>query len=344
MNDDIDGLVPMRSFKVLDRDMPRLSGMRLLAERLGLSAAKAREMTRDRSPEEGVAEERRSLDRLPKCFVTFDILMTDVLHTGYGELKHIGIGRRYLVNKVLRAVLAGKCDAEDVTGSAGDFLPRSWMIPSRAKSMHDIQVRCLEEFMVGEAKLLKSVRVRLGKASTHVLLELERNCSAIRSLSRGAYASGRSGLRAFSDMLVAYRKRLFRETRLFDFKNRKRRRRVKAWTSGKSKDFQSATKRKAHMGFSVFLRSVYDLRKLLDPNVPNWFRRPTDDDWAEGMRGRGSRRPPFFKRSNMLRRYGIGPVPGISGPVDEDTWRSLKTDWSLDEARGLLKEVGSKSN
>lgn len=56
MNDDIDGLVPMRGFEVLDRDMSRLSGMRLLAERLGLSATKAREMTRDRSPEDGVAE------------------------------------------------------------------------------------------------------------------------------------------------------------------------------------------------------------------------------------------------------------------------------------------------
>jgi hypothetical protein len=291
-----------------------------------------------------VLEERRSLDRLPKCFVTFDILMTDVLHAGYDEVRRLGIGRRYLVNRVLRAVFSGKCDAADPTGRAGDFAPRSWMDRARAEAVLELQTRCLGEFRTGEARLLKSVRVRLGKASTHVLLELERNCSAIRSLSRGAYASGRSGLEAFSDMLVAYRKRLFRETRLFDYKNRKRRRRVKAWTSGKSKDFVSAAKRKAHMGFSVFLRSVCDLRKLLDPNVPNWFRRPTDEDWAEGMRGEGSRRPPFFKRRNMLRRYGIGPVPGISGPVDEDTWRSLRTDWSLSEARELLKDAGPESD
>lgn len=339
----LDGLLPMREYTRIDAKTPVRDGMRVFAKRLGLSAAKVRAMVRDRCPAGSAAEERRSLDKIPRSFVAFDVMFTDVLHAGYDEVRHLGIGRRYLVNKVLRAVFSGKCDAADPTGRAGDFSPRSWMDQSTAEEVLKLQARCLEEFRTGEAGLLKSVRVRLGKASTHVLLELERNCSAIRSLSRGAYASGCSGLRAFSDMLVAYRKRLFRETRLFDFKNRKRRRRVKAWTSGKSKDFQSATKRKAHMGFSVFLRSVYDLRKLLDPNVPNWFRRPTDEDWAEGLRGEGSRRPPFFKRSNMLRRYGIGPVPGISGPVDEDTWRSLKTDWSLDEARGLLKEVGSKS-
>jgi len=338
----LDGLVPLREFESIDKDMTPQEGVRILCRRLGTTPARVRREVRDRHPSGHPKEERRSLDRChPKCFLRFDIMFTDVLHTCYWEMKHLGLGRRYLVNKILRAVLAGMCDAEDPTGAAGDFSPRSWTGDLRAGATKEVQLKCLDALKRGEAKLLQSVKVRLRKASTQVLLELEQRCPAIRSMSRKAYASGASGLRWLSDMLTEYRRRFYRETRFDDFRNRMRRVKKKASTSGRSKTFRIAVLRKAHMSFSVFLRGMNDLRKLLDPSVPSWYRRPTDDDWKEGLRG--SRIPVGISRGTTFRKYGLGPVPGIDGPLPAEEWARTRTDWSLSEARALFRaNTGSR--
>jgi hypothetical protein len=323
---ELEGLTPIQTFPVVDRPMSIGEGIEIMAHRLGLSGGRIRELARDRYPSRNPVEEGRSISKFKiKCFLRSDIIFTDILHTGYEELKHIGLGRRYLINKILRAVVAGTCDSVDPTGLSGDFPPRSWLGEEKARYVKSVQEKCLKAVKHDDAKLLKSIKVRLRGISTQILISLAERCDAIRTISRRFIQDGLgSGLRGFSNMLVSYRKRFIYQTRTFDCKNRKKRSKRKY--KGRSK---------SHKGFSVFVRSVCDLRKLLDPSIPNWYRRPTDEDRNESGKSEdiNTRKPFHYKRISTFRKYGFSSIPGITEPVKAEEWNALRVDWTMSEAR-----------
>lgn len=323
---ELEGLNPIMTFPVVDKPMSIGEGIEIMAHRLGLSGGRIRELARDRYPSRNPVEEGRSISKFKiKCFLRSDIIFTDILHTGYKELKFIGLGRRYLINRILRAVLAGTCDSVDTTGLAGDFPPRSWLPDEKAEYIKEIQTKCLRRMKHDDAKLLKSIKVRLRGISTQILISLSEHCDAIRTISRRFIQDGLgSGLRGFSNMLVSYRKKFLYQTRTFDCKNRKKRSKRKY--KGRSR---------SHKGFSIFVRSVCDLRKLLDPSIPNWYRRPTDNDWNESGKTEdiNTRKPFHYRRISTFKKYGFGSIPGITEPVKAEEWKDLKIDWTMDEAR-----------
>lgn len=322
----LEGIEPVRTYPIVDKQMSIGEGIEIMAHRLGLSGGKIRELARDRYPSPTPVEEKRSISKFKiKCFVRSDIVFTDILHTGYEELKNLGLGRRYLINKILRAVVAGTCDSVDTTGLAGDFPPRSWLSKEKAEYIKDVQLKSLHAVKQEDAKLLKSIKVRLKRISTQILISLSEHCDAIRTISRRFIQDGLGGgLRGFSNMLISYRKKFLYQTRKEDCKNRKKRSKRK---------YQ--IRALAHKGSSFFVRSICDLRKLLDPSIPNWYRRPTDDDWFEnGLTEDINTRKPFhFKRISTFRKYGFGSIPGITEPVKAEEWRTLKFDWTISEAR-----------
>lgn len=314
--------------------MTQSEGLKLLSGRLGFTGGRLRRLVRDRYPLGCPKEEKRGLRSCcVKCFLRSDIMFTDVLHAGYDELKYLGIGRRYLTNKILRSIVAGECDAQDWTRVAGDFQPRSWMSPRKAERMREVQERCLYLVKNVNAKLLQSVKVRLRNASTHILLEISENCDRIRSMVReAALVKEGSGLRRFSRFLVEYRNRFNLETRKIDIRNRKIAKKKRKFHRTSSKPYGTVGRRMAHLGFSVLTRGLTDLRKLVDPNMPNWFRRPTDSDWSEGM-GPNGRKPRTFNRKTTFVRHGLGDIPGVTTPVSSDEWFDLRTDWKMAEVK-----------
>lgn len=318
----------------MNKPMSQREGLRILAGRLGLSGGKLNELVRDRYPVGFPKEEKRGLRTCTvKCFLKSDIMFTDVLHTGYGELKYLGIGRRYLINKILRAVVAGTCDSMDGTGMAGDFPPRSWMVPFKAEKMRLVQKKSLSLVKDENSRLLQSIKVRLRSASTQILEHMALHCDAIRAnVGKATSNDPGCGLRCLSDILVAYRKKFFNRVRSDDLKNRRRARRKSKFHRKPTEAFGTVSRRLAHAGYSVLFRGMTDLKKLLDPSVPNWYRRPTDEDWKEGMRN-GHRIPKSFRRVSMFKRYGLGSIPGLTEPLTDDEWTHAKTDWSMDEVR-----------
>lgn len=333
----LEGITAIREFPRISGKMTQKDGIRLLAKRLGLTGGRLKELVRDRYPTGNPKEEKRGLNTcLVKCFLKSDIMFTDILHTDYDELKHLGIGRRYLTNKILRAVVAGTCDSMDPTGKAGDFPPRSWMDKDKAERMRVIQEKSLNIVKVENAKLLQSIKVRLRMAATQILVYMARHCDAIRTtVCRAAVSDRSNGLRCLSDILVAYRNKFYRRVRSDDLKNRRRARRKSKFHRKPTEAFGTVSRRLAHAGYSVLFRGMTDLKKLLDPNVPNWYRRPTDEDWTEGMRN-GHRIPKTFCRKAMFRRYGLGSIPGLTEPVTDTEWGNLKTDWSMKEAKSSV--------
>lgn len=334
----LEGIIAVREFPKITGKMTQKEGIKLLAGRLGLTGGKLQELVRDRYPVGNPKEEKRGLKTCTvKCFLKSDIMFTDILHTDYEELKYLGIGRRYLINKILRAVVSGTCDSIDPTGKAGDFPPRSWMNSVKAEKMRIIQEKSLNIVKVENARLLQSVKVRLRSVATHILVYMAMHCDAIRTtVHRSALIDKSSGLRCLSDLLIAYRDKFYRRVRSDDLKNRRRARRKSKFHRKRTESFGTVSRRLAHAGFGVLYRGVTDLRKLLDPEIPNWYRRPTDEDWTEGMRN-GHRIPKTFCRKAMFRRYGLGPIPGLTVPVQDSDWNDLKTDWSVKEAKDLFK-------
>ena len=328
--------------------MTQKEGIVLLTGRLGLTGGKLQELVRDRYPVGSPKEEKRGLRTCTvKCFLKSDIMFTDILHTDYEELKHLGIGRRYLMNKILRAVVSGTCDSIDPTGRSGDFPPRSWMDRGKAEKIRAVQEKSLNIVKVENARLLQSIKVRLRAAATHILVYMAMHCDAIRTtVCRSALMDQSSGLRCLSDLLVAYRDKFYRRVRSDDLKNRRRARRKSKFHRKPTENFGTVSRRLAHARFSVLYRGVTDLRKLLDPEVPNWYRRPTDEDWTEGMRcgEEGHRIPKTLCRKAMFRRYGLGSIPGLTEPVNDTDWFSLKTDWSVKEAKDLFNDSNNDSN
>lgn len=330
---EIDGIVPMRDFRRIDSKMSQKDGMKLLAGRLGLSAEKVRKLVRDRYPCGCPKEERRGFSSCyVKCFLMSDILFTDVLHVGYEELAHLGVGRRYLCNRILRAVVAGTCDAIDRSGKSGDFPPRSWMDERSAEITRKVQEDALNTVKSDKKELLQSIKVRMRNMSTQVLLDIADHCDAIRSrVAKSASRDPWSGLECLSGILRECRSRFYRVARSDDLKNRRRARRKSKFHRKPTEGFGTVSRRLAHAGFSVLLRGLTDLRKLMDPAVPNWYRRPTDPDWEEGLRG--SRKPVVLKRRAMFDRYGLGSVPGITEPIDASEWGKVRTDWTMSEVK-----------
>ena len=340
--EEMDDLFSVVEYRTIDGPMSLKDGMHVLLGRLGMSCGKARKAVRDRYPSVAPKEERRSMgDFRVKCFVRSDILFTDVLHAGYDELRHLGIGRRYLVNKVLRAVVSGTCDAYDCTGQSGDFPPRSWLTQDAASSAMDVQSRAIMEVKVDGAKLLKSVKVRMQRASTDVLKCLSERCAEIRKGVREAVIKGEmTGLEYLSGVLDGFKDEYTYRIRVFDIKNRRKRAKMRRRIrpdkyETKKRPFERNTKsrQKSHIAFGLFLRGITDLRKLLDPSVPNWYRRPTDEDWTEGSRPGFSRKPVCMNRRALFRRNGLGDIPGITISIGAEDWSSARTDWTVDEAR-----------
>lgn len=341
----------VQEFPVIDKKMSLAEGMKILAHRLNLSGARIQKLARDRCPMGSVKEERGSLKTFNvKCFLKSDIVFSDILHSGYHELKFLGIGRRYLINKILRSVLAGICDALDPTGQAGDFPPKSWMTTDQAERLTGMQQIAISVMKKDNAKLLQSLKVRLRRMATHVLLCIVAYISAIRKEVKKVSAKRLDmGVRRFSDLLCEYKDRFDYKVRKEDHKNRRKavkRRRKKRYMLFKSKKHYSGTNRLRnalkktyeHMGASVLTRGLTDLRKTLDPTVPNWYRRPTDEDWNEGQRS-DRRKPRTFRRKALFRKYGLGDIPGLTEPVTAQEWFGLRTDYTAQEVRDSFKKT-----
>lgn len=330
----------MREYRRIEGPTPLKEGMMILAGRLGLSWERIRRLARDRHPSPVPKEERHSRDKFRcRCFLRSDIIFTDVLHTGYEELRHVGLGRWYLTCRILRAVVAGTCDYHDRSGQAGDFPPRSWMDSCAAERMKDLQERCLREVRSGEPGLMKSIQVRLRRVATPALMVLADSSGMIRSAVRRRLEAGTgSGLRCLSDILIASRKNLFTRARYADVTNRTRRRQVRSQTR---RDRRSDVR--SHNSYSLLKRGLNDLRKLMDPAVPCWWRRPTDEDWSEGMAPGRQRRPVSLSRGVLMANHGFGEIPGLCTPLSADDWGKVRTDWTVAEARALKLKKGDEN-
>lgn len=351
----VDNLVPMIDFPRITKEMSISEGIKILSSRIGLSITQVQKLARDRCPLREVLEERRHTNTFKvKCFLKSDIIFSDILHTGYDELRFLGIGRRYLINKILRSILAGVCDALDPSGRSGDFPPRSWLTPDTAEKIKGVQLIGLNIVKKENVKQLQSIKVRLRRVATPILLALTEQISGIRKEVRKASKINLfSGLKRFSKILKDYKKKFYSKTREYDIGNRKKvlkkQKKRKAilikanWKYSGTRDLFKAVKRSESMrGYSLLARSLTALRKLVDPKVPNWYRRPTDIDWSEGIRSE-KRKPHQLHRRTLFRKYGLGDIPGITLPLSVENWSSVRTSWTTQEVRDLFEEDSKDS-
>ena len=336
-------------FRRVTERMELRDGMRILIRRLGLTVQKLHAMVRDRYPSADTKKENGHLGKFRiKCFLRSDITFSDVLHVGYDELALLGVGRRYLVNRILRTILSGMCDSLDTSGRAGDFPPRSWLTPDHAEFVRGVQEECIHAMKIENAGKLESLKARLRLMSTPLLISLSESCQVIRSEVRKASVRGLDkGIEKFSDMLKKFKKLFFYGTRKDDVKNRIRavrregrgllKYRPLAYYGKHRKLSNSVRRQRAHKAESTLRMSLTDLRKSLDPRIMNWYRRPSDPDWYEGMRS-DRRKPVLFNRKLVFRRHGLCEIPGITGDVTAEEWWSLRTDWKIAEVRRRFSE------
>ena len=77
---------------------------------------------------------------------------------------------------------------------------------------------------------------------------------------------------------------------------------------------------------------ITDLKRVLDPKIPYWYRRPSDIDWNEGERS-DKRKIRFNPSKSLIEKHGLKEVPGITIPIDPKDWNNIRTDWRLNEIR-----------
>ena len=325
----LDGLVGLQDYPRITGPVDFTEGILTMTRRLRLSPERVRRLAKDRCPVRPAKVENQAAKHFRfRHYLTFDVVYTDILHTGYEELKHLGLGRRYLKNRLLRAVLAGVCDGMDPTRRAGDFSPRSWMDEQTRKEVLKIQREVIRILEVEQAGLWRSVKVRFYRFSTAVLQAFCTRLPEIREMvGRESSLDPRNGLKAFSRYLsqtktACDRKRDYTRNWWWSHQRKTRRRRYyKIWKAQ-----------------STLTKACVELRRRLDPKQPCWYRRPTDADWREERKSSWSHHVfASLHRRDQLKNVGLGKIPGISAPINDTDWFFARTDWTVSEARALLK-------
>lgn len=344
------GLVPVREFPRLSPGIGLRDGLYLLMHRLGLSTARTLAAMRDRHPVyflNQVPKEQLNYYKLcRKCFLSFDLVFHDILHTDEDELRHVGMGRRYLLNRLLRTVLAGLCDSLDASGRAGDFPAYSGLPEDQAAKVRGVQETCLR-FMKEDpdgARLLQSLKVRIRRVATPVLKDLAKHAGSLRTeVRKGASEGLYGGMRRFSDLLVEIKGKFTYSVNKDELYKRKAARKKEkskhdrlyyVLTNGiyDRRIYKWGRRHGRNKAASILKKGLTDLRRFLDPSIPNWYRRPSDGDWEEGLRHeRRKLRGPTL--ANRLPQYGMGNLPGLTEPLDGSNWKDVRTDWTAQEAR-----------
>lgn len=341
---DLDGLQPLRDFPRITGKMSVHDGVLLLTRRLGLTPQRARERARRYTPTKPAKVENQAAWKLaPKNYLEFDVLYTEVLHTGYDELRHLGFGRRYLINRILRAVLAGICDGFDPSGRAGDFPDRTAFEQGVADEIFRIQRKAIQVMNIDGYHLLLSLKVRMQSMATSVLQALNGRLPDIRRLV-GAVArrDPGQGLRGFSDFLINFKKSF--EYRINGELQKSRRHatakrcrlglclfRTPPFYNGRKRVEREYARLRKKIPNRVLVKSQTDLRRRMDPNIPCWWRRPTDADWKEGRRKEP--KAPGLERKEIFARYGMSGIPGLTEPLRIEDWGKARTDWLIAEVR-----------
>lgn len=345
----IEGLEPMREFPRVTSEMPFTEGIQILMRRLGLNTDKVRKALRDRLPEGVCGQGDFHAYKLNvRHYLQFDLIFTDILHTGYEELKCLGLGRKYLINRIQRQLCAGLCDGLDPTGRTGDYPPQSWLDESLRKKVAETQLQVLD---LMDRKLFKkrhSLQVRMSQMSTGCLQALTEHLDEIRRLVRSlASKDSELGLKAFGDFLDRFRKSFNNqingdlEKSRQAFKKRKSKLHYKLFkaaqrrfASGRNYQSKSYGRLLCQQAYRTLRKAQTDLRRFQDPNIPSWYRRPSDEDWQEQIRkDRRERHIKVLDRRDQLGRYGLGGIPGLTEPIRTEDFGTLRTDWTIAEAR-----------
>lgn len=345
----IEGLEPMREFPRITSEMSFKEGIGILMRRLGLTTDKVRKALRDRFPEGVCGSGDLHAHKLNvRHYLQFDIIFNDILHTGFEELRHLGLGRKYLINRIQRQLCAGLCDGFDPTGRTGDYPIHSWLDEIQLKQVDEIQLKVLD---LMDRKLFRkrhALQVRMSQMSTGCLKALLGHLDEIRRLVRSLAAKDSElGLKAFGDFLVNFRKEfnnringeLLRSREVF----KKRKSMLSYWgfrlsriwfMSGKNYRFRAYERLICQQAHRTLRKAQTDLRRFQDPDIPNWYRRPSDEDWNEQIRkDRRERKIMTPRKKNQLGRYGLGGIPGLTEPIRAEDFGNLRTDWTIAEAR-----------
>lgn len=342
----LDDLIPINDYPVIKSDISFDDGINILVSRLGLTVSRVRALSRDRYPcKPAVVENNKPCHLNLRNFIQFDIIFTDILHTSYEELKHIGVGRRWLTCHIFRGIISGICDSLDNSGVSGDFPPRSWFDDSKSAMIENVQNEALKILKHECKKQYDSVRVRLSRISTCMLKSLSDSVSEIRKRVRKAETCRRgSGIVEFDLIFRSFLKKFKKvvnynlinsrlASRRKDYKLRSRLFHTFMHFKNTRIRLEKKLERvKRQKTWKILRMKITDLKRVMDPKIPYWYRRPSDIDWNEGERS--DRRKVRFHASVYLKhRHGIDTVPGITAPIDPKEWNNVKTDWKLDEIR-----------
>lgn len=325
----LDGLVGLQDYPRITGPVDFTEGILTMTRRLRLSPERVRRLAKDRCPFRPAKVENQAAKHFRfRHYLTFDVVYTDILHTGYEELKHLGLGRRYLKNRLLRAVLAGVCDGMDPTRRSGDFSPRSWMDERTREEVLKVQREAIRILEVEQTGLWHSVKTRFYRFSTAVLQAFCTRLPEIREMvGRESSLDPRNGLKAFSRYLSQTKTACDRK-----------RDRYMLWLWKRQRKHQNRKACRIRRPRTVLEKACVELRRRLDPKQPCWYRRPTDADWREERKSSWTHHVfASLHRRDQLKNVGLGKIPGISAPIKDTDWFFARTDWTVSEARALLK-------